>query len=309
VRRDLGTRFLTLTALWACSTHHPPVVPVAPRDWAAHPAIAEVDAASIVYGLSDVHGGLDRMVSLLHGAGLTDGRDWIGGSAVLVVAGDLIDKGPQSLEVIDALMMLQAQAEAQGGRVVVTLGNHEAEFLADPSNSKANGSDGIDVELTNDGIDRLAMAEGRDPRGAWLRDLPFAAHVGEWFFAHAGNTAGRTIPELEAVLRAAVDQRGFGADEIIGTDSILEARSWWTSASVSPAAYAQAVSSRHIVMGHDPHALGAKGDIAESPSAAIYRIDCGMSPDVNYSDGRLLRIRGSAVDEVDPTGASHPIAP
>ena len=55
------------------------------------------------------------------------------GRRVLVVVADVIDKGDQSLASIDLLTALEAEALAAGGRVVVILGNHEAEFLADPA--------------------------------------------------------------------------------------------------------------------------------------------------------------------------------
>ena len=45
--------------------------------------------------------------------------------------GDLIDKSDQAFDVIACLGGLQQQAPGDGGRVIVTMGNHEAEFLAD----------------------------------------------------------------------------------------------------------------------------------------------------------------------------------
>jgi hypothetical protein len=55
---------------------------------------------------------------------------------VLVVTGDLIDKWSGSLEVIALLRRLQSDAADQGGRVIITMGNHEAEFLANPLGKK-----------------------------------------------------------------------------------------------------------------------------------------------------------------------------
>lgn len=78
--------------------------------------------------------------------------------------GDLIDKGPSSVEVIKLLMALQIAATKTGGRVVVTLGNHEAEFLVDPNNAKASGPAGIDPELAAKGVscsDTIRLHSGR----------------------------------------------------------------------------------------------------------------------------------------------------
>lgn len=289
--------------------------PAGGRDWAAHPAIVDVPAPAVLYAVSDVHGGYDRLATLLLGNNLlarapTAAKDahWGGAAATLVVAGDLIDKGPSSVEVIDFLMALQADAHANGGLVVVTLGNHEAEFLVDPTNSKASGPDGVDTELLADGIAPATLASASDPRGAWLRILPFGARVGGWFFSHAGDTGGSALGVLEATLQAAVKAHAdYNDPAIVGTTSILESRSWYTSAVVTQNAAALGV--KHIVFGHDPNALGAKGAIATAFGGALVRIDCGMSPGVDYSKGKLLRVTqqgtSDVVDELDPSGASR----
>jgi hypothetical protein len=155
------------------------------RDWKAFPAIVDLPAPVTLWAVSDVHGGYDRLTALLLANGILKAAPatpsdahWAGGAATLVVAGDMIDKGPNGVEVLDFMMALQADAKKNGGLVVVTLGNHEAEFLVDPSNSKANGTDGIDAELSSKSITPAAFASVADPRGAWLRLLPFGARVG-----------------------------------------------------------------------------------------------------------------------------------
>jgi hypothetical protein len=47
----------------------------------------------------------------------------------------MIDKGPDAPDVVRFLSALQTSAASAGGRVIVTMGNHEAEFLAAPTNS------------------------------------------------------------------------------------------------------------------------------------------------------------------------------
>jgi hypothetical protein len=216
----------------------------------------------------------------------------------LVVAGDLIDKGPQPIEVIEFLMALETDAAASGGRVVVTLGNHEAEFFVDPKNSAADASGGVDVELKADGIPPADVANGQDPRGAWLRNRPFAARVGGWFFSHAGDTGGRTIAGLESLLESAVNAHpDFNDPAIMGDSSILESRNWYGDPSVV-SRNLSAIGARHIVFGHDPKALGPRGAIAVGPNHQILRIDCGLSPLVNDSSGKLLRIRQSGTQDI-----------
>jgi hypothetical protein len=294
----------------------PPGAAPAGRDWTLHPALADLPAPPVVYALSDVHGGYDRLVALLLHNGLlsrapaspTDAH-WGAASAALVVTGDLIDKGPSSLEVIGLLMALETDAKNAGGHVVVTLGNHEAEFFVDPMNTKASGVDGIDTELTATGELPAALASGTDPRGAWLRQRPFGARVGSWFFSHAGDTGGRSFAALDGALRTALTLHpSYDDPEIVGATSLLESRAWYSSPTTASQA-ATALGVKHIVFGHDPSALGPRGKIARGPGDVLLRIDCGMSPDVDDSTGKLLRITQSGandvVDELDASGTAR----
>ena len=279
-------------------------------------ALVDVDRTTprVIYAVSDVHGGYDRFAALLAGAGVTpgvparpDAMTWAAGDAVLVVTGDLIDKGPQPIEVIDALRALEASAPATGGRVVVLLGNHEAEFFVNPTNKKADGSDGVDRELEALHIDPYRVAAGDEGRGQWLLARPFGARVGSWFFAHGGSTHGRTFAELDALLRAElVAHPTFDSLEIVGGGSILEERAWYGDPSVAPA-NARALGVQHLVFGHDPNALGARGAVAVAQNGLLFRIDCGMSPIVDDSTGCVLRIRhDGAVDVAEELRAGGP---
>jgi hypothetical protein len=275
------------------------------RDWVHYPAIFQRATANTLYAVSDIHGGYDRFVALLAHYGIISAvpttasqANWAAGNAVLVVAGDMIDKGPKGVEVIDALRALQVGATAAGGDVIVVLGNHEAEFMVDPLNSKANGTDGIDVELQALNITPSSVASGMEQHGAWLRQRPFGARVGRWFFSHAGDTHGRTVQQLETLLEAAVDAHNYNSADLIGVDSLLESRSWYAADATIAARYAQSVGASHIVFGHDPNALGPTGAIAIAQGGALMRIDCGMSPDVNYSQGALLRVRFDGVNDI-----------
>src|SRR5262252_6086968 len=80
-----------------------------------------------VVAVGDVHGAYDRFVEILRAARLIDDRQrWTGGRAHLVQLGDVVDRGPDSLKVIDLLDALQEDAERAGGAVHPLIGNHEA---------------------------------------------------------------------------------------------------------------------------------------------------------------------------------------
>jgi len=267
------------------------------RDWNRFPPIVERDTSAEVIALGDVHGGYERLVNLLVTDGLIKpdtqsptGYSWTGGNRLLVSVGDLIDKGDHSIEVLDLMMKLQSQAAADGGEVIVTLGNHEVEFLARPTNKKARE---FVAELHSKGIEPDTMPQGEKPYGEWLMNLPLAARVNDCFFSHAGNTSGKTIGELAESFRHDVSQGNWGSDFLIGDDSLLEAEKWWKGE--GPAAkllddYLRALNVRHIIFGHDPGAFHDKGQIGQEKDGRIFLIDVGMSPAIDYSKGALLLI-------------------
>src|SRR5580765_2924142 len=81
--------------------------------------------------VGDPQGNLSPVTRVLQDSGLVDDAgNWRGGPSTLVVVGDLVDRGPDGLGVIDLARRLQAQAPRDGGRVVVLIGNHDILLLA-----------------------------------------------------------------------------------------------------------------------------------------------------------------------------------
>jgi serine/threonine protein phosphatase 1 len=80
---------------------------------------------------SDLHGQLRATDQLLERAGLTDGSGrWIARPrTALVVTGDVVDRGPDSLRLVRRLASLRTQAQEAGGLVAILEGNHEAQVL------------------------------------------------------------------------------------------------------------------------------------------------------------------------------------
>ena len=262
------------------------------RDFVAHPAIVEISEADQVYALSDPHGHYEELAGVLEGnrlittssAGPTKAK-WTGGTATLLILGDLIDKGEDSLEVIDLLRTIEKQAPASGGRVVVLMGNHEAEFLADPRNSKATseGQDetGIVTQLDKHGIDpaKVAACKDTDGRGRWLADLPLGARVKKWFFAHGGNTGGLSLAELGEKLERSIVKNGFGDDDIIGGDSLLQSQHWYGNPKDGNAGEKEVDGLghvKHIVFGHDPGAFDDRGRMIQSKNGLLVKVDVAM---------------------------------
>jgi len=287
-----------------------PEAPAFARDWARFPAVAVRTTGEEVVALGDVHGGCDRLVSLLSVGGLLrtqpggpEKQAWAGGKRMLVCTGDLINKGSQSIEAVELMMSLQKQAPAAGGEVIVTFGNHEAEFLANPDKKKQTE---FRDELQSRGIEAIEVIQGNDRYGEWMLNLPIAAKVNGWFFSHAGNTAGLTVDAIAKSFQGVVDRGDWRAPFLIGNDSILESQKWWQD---GPAVDRdlQALGASHIVFGHDPGAAREKGTIETRARGRAVIIDVGMSPAIDYSKGALLLIDRKGGEDVatslDASGA------
>lgn len=285
------------------------------RDWGKYPAIVQIDTNEDIFAVGDVHGDYDRLVKLLTAAKIIDhpadpdAVKWTAGRAVLVFTGDLIDKGPHSLQVVQLAASLRKTAAGSGGRVITLMGNHEAEFLADPTEKKVTD---FSQDLRGAGLTPAEVSACHEDVGQFLCSLPFGARVGDWFFSHGGNTGGRTIPQLTADFETGVGQDGFASRQLVNANSMLEARlgeegpggkSWFevespqrTAAQIL-ARYAAALGAAHLVQGHQ-HQTVRFEDGQQRNTGRIFQwhgllflIDVGMSEGVGDSHGAVLHIR------------------
>jgi hypothetical protein len=304
--------------------------PSATRDWCRHPVVREVDGFREIWAVSDIHADTHAITTLLAGAGLidADAREvrWTGGDAALVVVGDSIDRGPDAVGVLHLLMRLQRRARWEGGDVIVLMGNHEAEFLANPNNGAAlDGAVGVDRELIEAGYSVQETADGDDDIGRFLFNLPIAARVDDWFFVHAGNTHGQTIDQISQSIRDGVDAQGFGAPVLSAATSILETKfsltsptQWWDATGDAKGlltTWTQALGVRHLVMGHQPQPVAITGGTARPKDVMaaefgglLFFIDTGMSVGVDNTGGGLLHVKhanrhSESWEEVLPDGS------
>ena len=289
-----------------------------PRNWKTNPAVLQAANPKDLYCVGDVHGDYKSLLNLLNKEGLIKGIpaspaqvQWTGGAATLVCTGDIIDKWKDSTDAIQLFRSLQASAGAAGGRVIVTMGNHEAEFLADPTNKKAAP---FVAELQKLGVNPQDVATGRDSLGigAWMRGLPIGAKVGDWFFAHAGNTGGRTMAQLESDIEKGVDHDGFASKVLMGANSPVESTlgdgSWWTS-KASAADNMKALGVTHLVEGHQPGKVTlSDGTVRQSDQLLrdelkggrqFWLIDAGMSAGADKTGGEMLHVHEDGRSEID----------
>ncbi|KAG7337897.1 calcineurin-like phosphoesterase [Nitzschia inconspicua] len=77
--------------------------------------------------LGDVHGDMEALREFLTLAQVYDPHtdSWCGNNAILVQCGDILDRGTQELQCLQLLAKMSHQAQAQNGKVIVLVGNHE----------------------------------------------------------------------------------------------------------------------------------------------------------------------------------------
>jgi hypothetical protein len=266
----------------------------APRDWAKYPAVTQIASAEEIFAIGDAHSDFNRLARAMVAARIIEAQPanpedahWRAGHAVLITTGDMIDKGPRALDVLRLLMLLRTETRRAGGDVVILAGNHEAEFLADPT----------------------AVGACKGEIGEFLCSLSFAARVGDWFFAHGGNASGRTVEQLTTDLQGGVEHDGFRTKHLIGDDSILESRlngegrKRWIDAGMPDrgerellADYARSLGVAHLVEGHVPSEVvfadGVKRNVGElfQRFGLLFLIDTGMSEGVDDSGGAVLYV-------------------
>ncbi len=139
------------------------------------------------YVIGDVQGCFATLEALLARIGFVAGRD------DLVLAGDLVNRGPRSAEVLRWVMRA-------GGAAMAVLGNHDLHLLARHF--------GVARPKKRDTLDDVLGAPDREAMIDWLRAQPLAWRRGEYLVTHAGllpqwsaADAVRLAEETSAALR------------------------------------------------------------------------------------------------------------
>lgn len=147
-----------------------------------------------IYAIGDVQGCHAALQRLLTRLAFKPSRDQ------LWFAGDLVNRGPESLQVLRFVRGL-------GSHAVCVLGNHDLHLLARAAGGRSGRQDTLDAVLA---------APDREELLNWLRHRPLMHVADGWALSHAGiapgwtlaaaSTAARTV---EAALQGADHQRFF----------------------------------------------------------------------------------------------------
>jgi serine/threonine protein phosphatase 1 len=153
------------------------------------------------YAVGDVHGRLDLLDELLEAVRVDDAaRD--PAQTTLVFLGDLIDRGPDSREVIN-----RVRAGVDWARTIALMGNHEAVMLevldghldSVPGWLKFGGRETLISwgvaphtldEGTLDEVMRAAREAVTHEERGWIGRLRSHVRIGDYYFVHAGIRPG-----------------------------------------------------------------------------------------------------------------------
>jgi bis(5'-nucleosyl)-tetraphosphatase (symmetrical) len=154
------------------------------------------------YAIGDIQGCYDEFRALLDLIGFDAGRDR------LWLVGDLVNRGPGSLEVLRFV-------KGMGETAVTVLGNHDFHLLRIAA--------GYGRQHPGDTLDAILRASDREELLDWLARRPLLHREGKWLMVHAGlipswsaEKAGALAREIEVVL--AGQQRGAFLKDLYGDE-------------------------------------------------------------------------------------------
>jgi hypothetical protein len=297
----------------------------------------EFEKVERIVAVGDVHGAHERFLAILRAAEVIDGRNrWIGGRTHLVQTGDVLDRGPDSKQVVEFLRRLAREAERAGGRVHALIGNHEAmRLLGDfryvvpgeyeaftNSDSAATRRAVIEASPAADrarleketplGMIEMIRAFGpKQDLGAYIRTLNAVVRINGIVFLHGGISpavAAMTCTEINDTVRRElgpeIQKTGQSPRESLSARE--DGPLWYRGLANEPDTFApevrkilEAQKARAIVMGHsaDP------GPIRNRFDQTVFLIDTGMQP-AYLPKGRAsaLEIRGNVFTAIYQDG-------
>ncbi len=141
-------------------------------------------AADKILALSDIEGEFDNFRYMLIAAHVMDSLyNWTFGNGLLVICGDLFDRGHDVAAELWLLYKLEEEAKASGGYVHTILGNHDIMNLSGDirfvqpryiENAKIIGKDYMDLYNKNSEL------------GRWLRSKNIIEKIGDNLCLHGG---------------------------------------------------------------------------------------------------------------------------
>ncbi|RKP09030.1 Metallo-dependent phosphatase-like protein, partial [Thamnocephalis sphaerospora] len=238
-----------------------------------------------IVAVGDLHGDLEATLDVLYMAGVVDSNgEWAGGNnTILVQTGDILDRGPDTVPLLELFPRLAKEANKVGGRVIQILGNHELMNLAGDYRYVNPADKGFAGPMSR----YLAFSQhGRF--GQRLLDLPLVHQIGDTVFAHGGITpewarknihtvntfAAKKLRELTSVVNPAK----YSDVPVLG----LEGPAWYRGYALGNERVVCAALKRALdIMGVKQmvtgHTLQNKGQVLTRCDGRLFVIDVGIS--------------------------------
>jgi serine/threonine protein phosphatase 1 len=258
-----------------------------------------------IFAIGDIHGRSDLFAALLDAAAREPRR---AARRVIVLLGDLIDRGPDNLGTID--LAIDAARLAGGDATIALMGNHETmmRLALDPATPPHEAIRALEIWLLNGGaltvgeIVRGAEAPADMPAllqrlrdglpariGAWLAGLKSHWRSGDLLFVHAGVNPRL---ELEAFLAAPWNTP---------LDALEGSRHWawvrWPFIDAEPGP--EGFGGYFVIHGHTPVDLTPGATHADQIRRFRLNLDAGS---VKTGVAEMAILRGASAEVVSARG-------
>jgi len=233
----------------------------------------------LVYAIGDVHGRMDLLSPLVHDIATDVAATNPVERPLLILLGDYVDRGPESRQVVDLILRLEADSFFE---VAPLKGNHEEallQFLDEPEFAPTWVEHGGGATLTSYGVQPAAARAAPEAwvavRDAFDNALPLAHRrfyeqlqlvrvVGDYAFVHAGVRPGvpleeQTERDLLWIRYDFLDDRGpFGKVIVHGHTPTDEPQMLKHRLGVDTGAYATGVLSAVRLYGEEQRVIQSK---------------------------------------------------
>ncbi|KAJ3054722.1 hypothetical protein HK097_000968 [Rhizophlyctis rosea] len=235
-------------------------------------------------------------------ANVTDpSGNWVGNDTIFVQTGDIVDRGPDTIELYKMMHRLQFQASWTGGAVVPLLGNHEVMNMMEDYRYVTED----DVKSFG-GLEERKQAWSRE--GTYLRTLNITALVNGTLFLHGGLHPKWALPSVETLNLEARNHlltktpAELWNVPLFGGDGPLWYRGYAMDGEDTVCSVLDKVLSilkaNRMVIGHTPQ---RDGRILSRCKGRVFVIDVGISR-VYGGNAAALEIVGDRVKALYPSG-------
>jgi hypothetical protein len=282
--------------------------------------ICDLHTDQRVVAIGDVHGAYEPFVAILREAGLIDARDrWIGGSALLVQTGDVLDRGPDSRRVIDLLRKLERSSARAGGGVHSLLGNHELMRLAGDWRYVSAGEVAAFRRADSTGANEFRAAfAATGSYGRWLISHAAIAKINSMIFVHGGispSIAPLGCRGINAAIETELDDLAAGRNpnNALGNDE--SGPLWYRGLATEPEdVFGSSVDSILENLGASGMVIGhtvSPGRVATRFAGRVVMIDTGMLGGEFARDGTpsALEMRGAELTAIYLGGRREKLTP